>query len=236
MAELGLARRGAVVDGAIDDQPAADAAAECDVKKRVGGKVGVVAFQQPRAAVRLAIRRGVGVVFHDDGSPHALLEPVAQGKVVPPLDLVRDADPAFFMVDRPAEPDRDALDTAAAAQLADSRPDLLENTGPALCPVHRRPPALVDASKRITLHDLQLGAADLDSQQSAAHSAQSTGSAAPRQNRGPAAWPLPETTGCGSGIVAAEAASPTSHLPPAASIRAFCENAAPRRRYRSCAL
>jgi hypothetical protein len=163
MANLDRPRAAAPVDLAVEDQAAADPAADRDVEQR--------GEPDARPEPGLAQPGGVGVVVQDDArDPGRLAEPVGQREAVPPLDLVReDHDPAGG-IDRAAEPDPGRRDPVAlglgaveqhSERLRDLRPQAL---GPAQWidrpPFQSEEPAVAAAQA-----ELKLRAADLDAQQ-----------------------------------------------------------------------
>ncbi len=99
MADLGFAGARAVVDRAIDDQSAADAAAHVDPAHGVG------AFA--RANGGFGQGGGVGVVLHGDGQAGQVAQPIAEREIGPAFDLVRAADGAGLEINRTAKADAD---------------------------------------------------------------------------------------------------------------------------------
>ena len=93
------------IDRAADDQPAADTAADRDVKQ--GGE------PLSRSIHRLGQARGVGVVLYGDAiNLQVVAGPVRQRKLIPPLDLVRFRGDSPTRVNWPAESDPDSRDGA----------------------------------------------------------------------------------------------------------------------------
>ena len=106
VADLGCPEAGAAVNPIVDDQCAADAAADGDIEEgRIAAAGTEPALGQPGC---------VGVVFEDDaGNSEVLADPVRQREIVPTFNLVRFLDAATAGVDRAAEADADGLDLVA---------------------------------------------------------------------------------------------------------------------------
>ncbi len=101
--DLGCSEAGAAVDAVVDDECAADAAADCDVKE---GRMAT-----PGAEPELGESGGVGVVFNDGAWDFEVFaDPIGQREIVPTFNLVGFLDVATSGINRAAEADAGGLD------------------------------------------------------------------------------------------------------------------------------
>ena len=111
---------------------------------------------------RLAERRHVRIILHENREPRLLRQPFAEGEIVPSFDMVRALDAPGFPIHRPAIAHADRLWLPARNQcwqrFRNLRPDALA----ARRPVHKKSAPLQDRSLRIARKDLELRAADFD--------------------------------------------------------------------------
>src|SRR5438309_252793 len=94
MAQFGLSRFRAVINPAIGNQTAADAAAGVRVEDGIESL--------PRAAQCLAERGDVAVVVHGDGRAGQFAQPLAEREIIPALDVVRTTNLSGLPIHRPA--------------------------------------------------------------------------------------------------------------------------------------
>ena len=169
------------------------AAAEGHVENRV--------VARPGAAQRFAQRRHVGIVVHRHRRPRELPQPAAQVKLRPALDLVRAADAAGLPIHRPAKTNAHLANPLPAQQLRQRLLNLLPDARRPPRPVNRQLPPRVNPPRRISPHELQLGAANFNPEKHAGRmpkaEEQRQKEKAPRRKRGggqPAASALPLST------------------------------------------
>src|SRR6516162_10298535 len=91
LAEFGLARRSAMIDLSVYDQTATDATAG------VGVKDGIEVVT--RAVSRLGESCKIGIVFDGDGCINEVFEPTAEVQILPPINLMRTANPSRAPID-----------------------------------------------------------------------------------------------------------------------------------------
>jgi hypothetical protein len=155
--DLGLTGAGAVIKLPINDQPAADTAAEVDPKHRV------VPATSP---VQCFAKRGdIGVIVDIDVQPSQISEPAAKFEIVPPVDLVGTTDLACAPINWPAEADADGRGIVLSDHFGKASSQFSANAFRSGLAVHRKPSTIDDLTRRCSSYDLELRPSNLDPNQ-----------------------------------------------------------------------
>jgi len=95
------------------------------------------------------------------------MEPARQVELGPPFDLVRSTDPARLPIDWPAEPHADSLERLETPEFSQGGCDLFTNAGGAPLWIDRKLPSLSYFAFRVAKHELQLRAANFNTEEHA---------------------------------------------------------------------
>lgn len=152
--ELHFTGRRTVKNLSADHQAASHATAEVRIEDRVKPRSGTVNC--------LCQGREIGIVFRDCRAVSQVGNPVSDWKAIPPCDLMRANDAACAGIDRSAKPNRYRSRAFTTKDLGKTRGNLALNGWPARA-VCVGAPSPNNLRRRIRQHNLQLGAANLDS-------------------------------------------------------------------------
>ena len=155
VADFRFAGNCAVIDLFVHNKAAADSAAHGDIKNGIGSAAGT--FQS------FSQTGGVRIIVDADGSAGNLLKPLAKFEITPAFDLMRATDFSGAPIDGAAETDAHAGNFLMVQQLGKSRSYLASNPFAAFAFDDIETAALGDFGELVAENNLQLGAADLDS-------------------------------------------------------------------------
>ena len=174
MPDLGCSEAGASVNAIVDDECAADAAADRYIKE---GRIAT-----PGAEPEFGEASRIGVVFNDGGGDFELFaDPIGQREIVPTFDLVGFLDAATGGINGAAEADAGGLEfiaseTGLPEQTPEGGLDLVEDAGGAAVGVDTESLECPEGSIARSDSELELGAANLDAQERGLRHARSASS------------------------------------------------------------